>query len=193
MASTKIKLIKEYYLFQKKIEYIFMYGFNPLFKPLKNNLLTKLTNLYERINIEQVCIVDINWIDYWKSYCNYDKAKEYFDKIYTDDEKILEKEIDEMCENMKLLNEINSEGETPLIMNNEAAGNIFCNKLLFDLNNLSCIVTEQNFFDFTKLTGGWLFNITKTKIIYALISDKFIFLIFYKELKIKIIYFGKKN
>ena len=194
IIKTKIKLIKEYYLFQKKIEYIFKDGFNPLFKPLKKDLFTKITNPFERIYKEDAYIIDIDWIDYWKSYCNYDKAKEYFDKIYTDDEKILEKEIDEMCNNMMLLNEIDSEGITPPPMNNEAYGKIFCNRIMFDLNNLSSIVSDKIFMDFTKLCGQFLVEFrSKTRSIHISISDKIIFLIFYKELKIKIIYFGNKK
>jgi len=194
IVNTKINLIKEYYLFQKKIEYIFNYGYNPLFKPIKKNLITLLTNIYEKINKVEIFIIDTDWIDYWKSYCNYDKAKEYFDKIYTDDEKILEKEIGEMCNNMKLSNEINSEGIPPFPMDNESAGKIFCNKILFDLYNLSGIVPHQTYFEFTSLSGNqWLDYKNKTKKIYILINDRIIFLIFNEELKVKIIYFGNKK
>ena len=125
--------IIEYYLFHKKIECIFNNGFNPFFEDIKNNILTKTINPYNEILEENLCIIDNNWIDYWKVYSNYEKAKSYFDKINIYDRNInILKELEEMSKNMIITNEINTEGLTPPpYMDNTFAGNEFCNKLYF--------------------------------------------------------------
>ena len=187
--------IIEYYLFHKKIECIFNNGFNPFFEDIKNNILTKTINPYNEILEENLCIIDNNWIDYWKVYSNYEKAKSYFDKINIYDRNInILKELEEMSKNMIITNEINTEGLTPPpYMDNTFAGNEFCNKLFFNLEDFKCLVSFSNYISFCYLSGEFFEFKTNTRKIEALIIDKIIFLIFDKEFKVKIIYKIKNN
>ena len=182
--------IIEYYLLHKEFECIFNYGSNPLFKDIKNNILNKAINPFNEIYERNLYIIDIDWIDYWKVYSNYEKAKSYFDEINIFDKNInIKKELEEMSKNMIITKEINTEGLTPPPhMDNTIAGNTFSNKLVLNLEDLNCLVSPNNFLSFSSLTGVFIKSRTNTRIIEALIIDKIIFLIFDIEFKIKIIY-----
>ena len=190
IQNDKIKQIIEYYLLNKKFENIFINGYNELYHYSRNTF-EKITNHLDITLEEELYIIDINWIDYWKEYSGYEKAKTYFDQILleTKKKKHLKKNIEEACQNMLLTNEINSDGICPFPMDNEIAGRNFANKLILDLKNLSCLVTSQNYWYLSQLTSqNWHLK-TNTMIIKAIIRDTIIILIFEKKLKVKFIYF----
>ena len=182
--------IIEYYLLHKEFECIFKYGFNPFFKDIKNNILNKAINPFNEIYETNLYIIDINWIDYWKIYSNYEKAKSYFDEINIFDKNInIKKELEEMCKNMIITKEINTEGLTPPPqMDNTLVGNTFSNKLFYKLEDFNCLVSQNNFLSYSSLSGEYFESRTNTRKIEAFIIDKIIFLIFDIEFKIKIIY-----
>ena len=184
--------IFEYYLLHKNFECIFNCGFNPLFKDIKKSIFNPYNEIFE----EDLYIIDIDWIDYWKIYSNYEKIKSsYFDSINIFDANTkIENELKEMCKNLVLLKEINTgEKENVPSMNNRIAGNKFCNKLVLNLKDLNCLVRQNNFISFSRLSGEKFENRTNTRNIKALIIDKIIFLIFEEELKVKFIYEGKNG
>ena len=195
IEDDKIKQILEYYLFHKKIENIFKDSSNLLIDHKKQNVLNSILNPNNEQLEESLYIIDNKWLDYWKAYTNYEKAKSYFDKIEVINEKQLKTEIKQMCNNMKLNGEINSDGIPPFPMNNEQAGNTFCNRIILNLNNLDYLVTENNFYYFRELTKQkW--NLDQKKVekeIKGVIKDGIICLIFEKQLKVKFIYNNKNN
>ena len=197
IENAKINQIIQYYSFHKKIECIFKSGYNPFFKYQKSNKFKKITNIKnEFIFEEELHIIDNTWIDYWKTYSNYETAKSYFDKIQYDEnnESKFEKEIKEMCQNMLRTKEINSEGERPPHMFNELEGNHFRHKLILDISDFNYVINDKTYQYFTKLCKDFLFDKrTKTTSIKANISDRIINLIFEKELKVKFIYLRNKN
>ena len=79
IVEEKKKQIMEYYLLQKKFEDIFKAGFNKLYK-YSYNFFDKITNPYDKTLEQELYIIDINWIDYWKTYTNYHQAKSYLIK-----------------------------------------------------------------------------------------------------------------
>ena len=184
--------IFEYFLLHKKFECIFNCGLNPLFKNIKKSIF----NPYNEILEEDLYIIDINWIDYWKIYSNYENLKSsYFDSINIFDANTkIENELKEKCKNLIILKEINTEEkENVPSMNNKIAGNKFCNKLVLNLEDLNCLVSHNNFISFSRLSGEKFESWTNTRNIKALIIDKIIFLIFEEELKVKFIYEGKNG
>ena len=165
IIKKKVEQIIEYYFLHKKIKYIFESGYNP-FEKYENKLY----------------IIDIDWIDHWKKYSSYLKAEIYFDGTGIDNEKALKKSVKEMCKNMINTNEINFNGAIPPPMNNEMEKNYFCNKLIYNLEDFDCLINENNYRSFKKITNS---NIIQINEIDLLINQNFIFLIFEKKLKIK--------
>ena len=76
VASQKSKQIINYYLFHKKIDFIFNFGTNPLYKSPEKNFFNSGNNI-----LEKFYIIDINWINSWKKYSNYNSAITYLEKI----------------------------------------------------------------------------------------------------------------
>ena len=111
--NKKIQIF-EYYTFHKKIENIFKIGYNPFF-------LEKSIN-----SLEEIYIIDRDWINLWKNYSNYNKVKPYFDNCDATIEKELMNEMEEMFQNMIMTEEINNKGVCPPSMDNEKTGNYFC-------------------------------------------------------------------
>ena len=194
IEDNKIRQILDYYCFHKKINYIVKNSSNPLFDHKKQNLFNKVFNPFNEQLEKNLYIIDNTWLGYWKAYTNYEKAKSYFDKIDAINEKQLKKEIKQMCNNMKLTGEINSDGIPPFPMDNEQAGNSFCNRIILNLENLNCLVTENNYNYFIELTKQkWNLKKIKTKEIKGIIIDGIICLIFEEQLKVKFIYNNNNN
>ena len=193
IENKKIVQIVEYYFLQRKIEDIFTTGTNRLYNE-KKHLFSKLTNPND-IEIEQeLYIIDHYWLENWKAYSNYNKAKEYFDNFKFENGEDLKKQVENGCVNMLITGEINKEGECFPTMNNEKAYENFCNKLILDLKNMSYLVTEKCFISFLEVINyKWNPEETKTKSIKSVIRDKVITLIFENQLKFKFIYLSKNK
>ena len=172
--NKKLQII-EYYLFHRKIECFFNFGYIP-FCLEKNNY------------FEELYIVNKDWINYWKNYSNYNIAKSYFDKLNSNIENLKE-EIENMCDNMINTEEINSHGVSPSSMDNEKAGNHFCSKLILKLEDLDYFISKKNYELFKSCFGCK----TEAIKIRAIINNNIIILIFNNQLKIKFIYFGETN
>ena len=173
IKQIKVQQIIEYYFLHKKIKYIFETGYNA-FEKYENKLY----------------IININWINHWKEYSNYFKAQNYFDEVGIDNEKALKKSVEEMCKNMITTNEINSNGVIPPPMNNETEGNFFYNKLIYNLEDFNCLINENNYQSFKKLSKS---KTKTTNEIQFFINQNFIFLIFKNKLKIKCFCVLRKN
>ena len=131
--------IKNYYLFQKKIELILKYGNNPYFD------LTKPT-----IDIEPIYIIDRNWIKEWKSKSYYSIPKESFDKIEKDinpkNEKYFLQEMDSILQNLtKVIFQFN----LPL-RDNSAEYNRFISRNMLNDEDFECLVNEKTYKLFKK-------------------------------------------
>ena len=198
--NVKKKAIEYYYYFHKKIELIFTTGFNPFFKyEKKNNFLFSKGNIKE----EEFYIFDEKWINLWKNNSGYNIAKKYLDKIELKEEKELEKDVEEMCNNMVLTGEINNFTNNKIPkMDNERAWRPFLNKIIYELSDFDCLVDERTFNLFTCLYGndysgnlldpgsGYFVDdkTPTTRRINGRISDKMIYFSFKDQNIIKLIY-----
>ena len=194
IINNKINQIAQYYFFHKKIDYIINSEFNPLINHSKSTIIDKIINPNE-IKMEQsYYIIDKSWIEYWKIYSNYEKAKLHFDTLEIIDKNQLQSEVKEMCNNMVLMGEINSSCDAhPGPMNNQTAGKNFYRKVYFDIKNLDYLINGKTFSYFTDLSGQyWSPRSTNTMEIKGIIRDRIICLIFEKHLKIKFIYFNNE-
>ena len=52
-------------------------------------------------------IIDKNWLNSWKKYSKYEIVKSNFDKIVKNDEKQFKQEVEQYCQNMICIREIN--------------------------------------------------------------------------------------
>ena len=188
ISDKKAKQIAFYYYFHKKIEKIYTTGFNPFFKYETNVFF----NSNKETSIEKFYIIDKNWINCWKKYSGYDKAKEYFDKIEPKEEKKLKQEVKEMCNNMKMTGEINSYKNINFpVTDNSKCGRLFCGKNIYELSDFDCLIDKETFDLFSDLLNLHLhfYNLKNDIIqIKGKILDKMIFLIFDGLNKIKILY-----
>ena len=152
--------IKNYYLFQKKIELILKNGINPYFD------LTKPT-----IDIEPIYIIDHNWIKEWNSKSYYSIPKESFDKIEKDinpkNEKYFLQEMDSILQNLtKVIFQFN----LPL-RDNSAEYNRFISRNMLNDEDFECLVNEKTYKLFKK-------------------HKKDLYLFFKERFNIKILYHG---
>ena len=191
VINDKIEQIIEYYLLQKKIEYIVSSDNNPLVSKSKN-FFDSFINPYDKQMEESYYIIDETWINTWKIYSKYDLAKSYFDKIKVENKSQFKKEIIDACKNMILTGEITDSNDgNPGPMYNKITGENFCLKLYIGPNKLDCLVNNKIFLLFSKLSNQFWFNITSTNTveIKAIIGERMIILILKKQLKVKFIFF----
>ena len=165
IINKKAEQIIEYYFLHKKIEYIFESKYNP----------------FEKCE-SKLYIIDINWINHWKNYSNYLNAQKNFDEAEIYDKKELVESVKEMCQNMINTDEINFNGVIPPPMNNEIEEKFFCNKLIYNLQDLDCLINENNYRSFQELSKSNLMSENEIKLF---IKQDFLFLIFKTKLKIK--------
>ena len=192
VAQKKAKQIKYYYLFHKKIYNIFNYGLNPFYKNPEKTLINII--LAKDINVlEYFYILDINWINSWKKYSQYNSAILNLNDIKEnlDDEEKFKKEIKERCDNMILTGEINnSEKFKPSQIKYNSSGKIFIHKIYYNLEDFDCLVDEKTFDLFQEFSGP---QKNKPFYIRGIISDKMISLLIEDERKMKFIFHGGKN
>ena len=185
-ANIKDELISHYFFLQYKFDWFFKHKFIPFFRYPNKSLLNPFgyniqTNLY---------VIDINWINNFKSQTNYDHVKKILEDMSNfEDENEIKKEIKEKLENMKLTEEIkNSESKLPP-MNNQSYGRTFFNKLILNRDALDCLVDEKTFELFKKYSH----NYSTTFKIKGYILDKIIFFIFESMYIIKILFYKEKE
>ena len=178
VAQKKAKQIKYYYLFHKKIYNIFNYGLNPFYKNPEKTLINII--LAKDINVlEYFYILDINWINSWKKYSQYNSAILNLNDIKEnlDDEEKFKKEIKERCDNMILTEEINkSEKFKPSQIEYNSSGKIFIHKIYYNLEDFDCLVDEKTFDLFQEFSGP---QKNEPFSIRGIISDKMIVLFNY--------------
>ena len=165
ISELKSQQIIEYYIFHKKIENIINKGNNPLFN--ENN---QINNIY---------IVNPNWINQWKIYTNYKEVKKELDKIEELNEKSLLEKLKEKCKDLINKGIINdSLYDKPFSENHLEFGNLFL-ELEFIKNEVL-----DNLIDFNSYKLFKNSNIS----IKGIINDKMIILMMNKIKKIKFIY-----
>ena len=165
ISEIKAQQIAEYYRFHKKIEFIIKKGNNPLFN--ENN------------QIENIYIVNPNWINQWKLYTNYNEVKKELDKIEETNENSLLEKLKEKCKeliNNKTIND--SLNDKPSSENHIEFGNIIL-ELDFIKNEVLDYLIDSNTYK--------LFNNSNISI-KGIINDKMIILMIEKIKKIKFIY-----
>ena len=187
VSSKKIEQITYYYLFHKQIELIFNFEKNFLYKNQKNFF----DYLINKSPHEYFYVIDINWINCWKKYSGYNKALNYLEKIDNkiNSEKEFKNEIEEICKNMVLTEEItDSEDYKPPIWNNERYGNIFIHKIIFNLKDFDCLVDENTYNLLKELADEPYIFKPKTIYLRGMVLDKIIILLINEEKKIKFIF-----
>ena len=192
IAQKKAKQIEYYYLFHKKIYNIFNNGLNPFYKYPEKTLLNKI--FIKDINVlDYFYILDINWINSWKKYSQYNSAILNLNDIKEnlDDEEKFKKEIKERCDNMILTGEINnSEKFKPSQIKYNSSGKIFIHKIYYNLEDFDCLVDEKTFDLFQEFSGP---QENEPFSIRGIILDKMIVLLIEDERKMKFIFHGGKN
>ena len=144
--------------------------------------------------MEILYVVDINWINCWKKYSDYNAAIKYLEKIENkfNSEQEFKNEIKEICDNMVLTGEItNSENYKPGPMDNESFGNNFIHKLELKLEDFDSLVDEETF-TLLKKIPNYSFN-SKAVCLKGMILDKIIILLIEKERKMKFIFNDEKS
>lgn len=170
--------IKNYYIFQKKIELILKKGYNYLFE--KNNSINE---------IEEIYIIDFDWIKRWKNLSGYEIAKDSFDKLDSTNEKNLLKNMDSILRNLRTAGMIKY--FTQPFENNEKEYNRFIHQSMIDINNFECLVNKKSYKLFKEIVPFDLFKSKKeTKKIEGVITEKTIYLLIKEHFTIKILYHG---
>ena len=183
--EKKAKQIASYYLFHKKIEFIFRKGLNKLYK-YKEASIFKYIFTNDHINhIEDLYILSKDWIQRWKIYVKYENAKKYLDMISEDynDEDKYKAEIEESCNNMILTGEINNNGNNFNQQNIESGFDKrnFIHKLILTLDDFDCLVDKDTYNSFFFEAKNEEPDIT------GFILDKMIILMIKSEKKMKFI------
>ena len=82
--------MQNYYIFQKK-----------LYSVLNNEQNSALFNcIEEKFQIQEAYIIDANWIKSWKSFLNYNIAKDSYDKIIFSNEDDLKQQMNVIFTNL---------------------------------------------------------------------------------------------
>ena len=166
-----------YYLFHKQIENLFEHGYNPFYRKNNNN---------NQLNIEHFYVIEKNLVKVWKTYCNYDIYKNYFDEIklknnnielYKEQMKII---IDKLKKEIKLENilwKFNSD------INNECK---WSSRNILKLEDFDILLNEKGYEYFkNNLKKNY-----KTGIKGIITNDKLI--LFYEKIfQIKFIFYGE--
>ena len=170
--------IKNYYIFQKKIELILKKGYNYLFG--KNNSINE---------IEEIYIIDFDWIKKWKDLSGYEIAKDSFDKLDSKNEKKLLKNMDIILGNLRKAGAIKY--FTQPFGNNEKEYNRFIYQSIIDINNFECLVNKKVYKLFKEIVPSDLFKSQKeAKKIEGIITEKTIYLLIKEHFTVKILYHG---
>ena len=190
VAKNKTNQIAKFYLFHKKINSIFNRGINLLFKFPQKNFFNFL--IPTDVNkIENFYIININWINSWKKYSQYNEAKKNLDLLNVDAliEEQFKEEIKKICNDMISAKEIkNSEEFKPIEIDNQSYGNIFLHKLIYNLEDFESLVDEDTYKLFKNLSPN-----LNSIMIKGMILDKMIILLIEKERKIKFLFHIGKN
>ena len=87
-----IEQIKNYYIFQKKLQSVL--------NNEQNNALFNENN--SKLKIEKAYLINHNWIMTWKYKVKYDVAKDSFDKIFAENETDLKSQMNIIFQNLLL-------------------------------------------------------------------------------------------
>ena len=167
--------IKNYYIFQTKIELLLKKGINPFYDSTSNE-------------IETIYIINKKWIQKWKEMAYYDVAKDSFDKIDAKNEKMLIKEVNNICKDLKknVLKFFN----LPLEDSKSEYKRIISRNMLNE-EDFECLVNEKTYKLFKKMDDFFTWPWGK-KVLYieGIITDQTIYLLYEEYYTIKIFYYG---
>ena len=153
--------IYEYYKFHKNIESYFTQGFN------ENGRGEKI-NLY---------ILDLNFINLWKNYCNYDEVVKNLETY----------DYDNMI-NRGIL-KINNEYVLPTFYGSGASSDIFLSKSIYEIKDFDCLTNVNSYESFYQNYGSfWNFNV---EAIEGIFYDQMLVLLINQRRRIKIFYKGQ--
>ena len=128
-----IDQIKNYYIFQKKLQSV-----------LNNEQNSVLFNEKSKFKIEEVYLINHRWIKSWKHHYNYDIAKDSLDKIVAKDEKDLRRKMDSIFSNLSE-NDLIPKKFTFLFKDNKKAYQQITGKKIIELEQFESIVDKKTF------------------------------------------------
>ena len=151
IASQKIEQITSYYIFHKQIKCIFNSGINPFYEGV--NFFDRLEGDVNKAQL--LYVIDINWINCWKKYSGYNLFCSYLEQNKSENlisKEDYQKEIEEICNNMKNTNEITNSEEykPPPLIDNESYLNTFIHKLVLNIEDFDCVLDEKTYKLFEK-------------------------------------------
>jgi len=153
--------INEYYKFHKNIESYFTQGFNE-------------NGRGERINLY---ILDLNFINLWKNYCNYDEVVKNL-KTY---------DYDNMINRGILKN--NNENSLPTFYGSGISSDIFLSKSIYEIKDFDCLTNVNSYESFYQNYGSlWNVNV---EVIEGIFYDQILVLLINQQRRIKIFYRGQ--
>jgi len=153
--------ILKYYKLHKNIESYFTQGFN------ENGNGEKI-NLY---------ILDLNFINSWKKYCNYDEVVNNLE-AYSSDNMI----------NKGILKNRN-ENDIPIFYGSGISSDIFLSRSIYNINDFDCLTSVESYESFYQHYGSLFdFNV---EVIEGIFYDQMLVLLINKQRRIKIFYRGE--
>ena len=171
--------MKFYYIFQKKLSSVLNNTQNFTFANESNS----------KLEIQEVYLINYNWIRKWKKRTNYEIAKDSFDKIVANNEKDLERQMEIIFHNLMESHLIPFEIFLPFL-NNEKAFNQITSKRLLELQEFECMVDKKTFKLF-KETGEVFFWLSEAEFkIDLILSEKLIVLLIKEKYLAKFLYYG---
>ena len=174
-----IDQIKNYYIFQKKLQSV-----------LNNEQNSIFFNKKSKFKIEEVYLINHKWINSWKHYTNYDIAKDTFDKIDAKDEKDLKRQMDKICHNLSENNLI-TDKFTMLFKGNKDAYKQITGKKILEPEQFECIVDKKTFELMQEIGETFYYPSEKKYSIDIILSKRIIILLIKKKYLAKFLYYGK--
>ena len=175
------KRMTSYYVFRKKIEKVFDFD-----DYLINNY-DSIVNLKEKNELIKFYILDYDWIRNWKINSGYNNIKANLDSIYSNSNPDIIKDLQTQCQIFK--NE-NGVGNVENKLNDSSVSyNIFISNNKYKLEDFDCLVDEESYILFKKMS--FLNNFNKEFILYGIITKRIIILFISQIQTIKIIFPGK--
>ena len=174
-----IDQIKNYYIFQKKL--------NSVLNNEQNNILFNENN--SKLKIEEVYLINYDWIIKWKYYTKYDIAKDSFDKIVAENEKDLTNQMNVIFHNL-LASGLISKKFILLFENNKNAYNQITRKKIIEPELFECIVDKKTFKLFQEIGEVFYSPSEKKYKIDIILSKKIIILLIKEKCLAKFLYYG---
>ena len=173
-----IDQIKNYYIFQKKLQSV-----------LNNEQNSTLFNKKSKFKIEEVYLINHNWINSWKHYTNYDIAKDSLDKIVAKDENDLKRHIEKICHNLSE-NDLIPNKFIMLFKGNKNAYKQITGKKILEPEQFECIVDKKTFELMQDIGETFYYPSEKKYSIDIILSKRIIILLIKEKYIAKFLYYG---